>query len=150
MKRELQALLVVNGALVLLAGFAAGFPYGSAVVASIAPDAPAETAEALRAWHMAHLEGVLNGLLMIASAAAAGFLSLSQSAQRVVFWGLVTAGWTNVVASTISALTGGRGTGITGLDWNTLDFLLFMAGILGAIAAMIALALGGLRTAREP
>lgn len=150
MDRKIQALLIANGALVLLAGFVAGFPYGSTVVASIAPGAAAaDFAEPLRAWHMAHLEGVLNGLLMIAAAAAAGALTLSPASQRVILWGLIVSGWTNIVASTISALTGGRGTAVTGLDWNTLDFLLFMAGILGAVSAAIALVLGGLRTARD-
>ena len=146
MDKRLQVLLIANGALVLLAGFAAGFPYGSTVVASLAPGVTAsDFTEPLRAWHMAHLEGVLNGILMLAAAAAAGALTLSAMSQRVILWGLIVSGWTNIVASTISALTGGRGTAITGLDWNTLDFLLFMAGILGAVAAVIALALGGLR-----
>lgn len=148
MERQLQGLLVAHGALVLLAGFAAGFPYGTTVVASLGADAPATIGESLRAWRMAHLEGVLNGMLMIAAAAAAGSLSLSPVQQRTIFWGLVVSGWTNIAASTLSALTGGRGTGITGLDWNTLNFLMFMAGIVGAVAAAIALALGGIRTAR--
>ncbi|MEN6542557.1 hypothetical protein [Parvibaculum sp.] len=146
MDKKLQGLLIANGALVLLAGFAAGFPYGSTVVASLAPGvAASDFTEPLRAWHMAHLEGVLNGILMLAAAAAAGVLTLSAASQRVILWGLIVSGWTNIVASTISALTGGRGTAITGLDWNTLDFLLFMAGIVGAVAAVIALALGGLK-----
>ncbi|HUD53154.1 hypothetical protein [Parvibaculum sp.] len=149
MDKKLQGLLIANGALVLLAGFAVGFPYGTAVMASLAPDAPAAVAEQVRAWHMAHLEGVLNGLLMLAGAGVASLLTLTRNAARVIFWGLVVAGWTNIVASTISALTGGRGTGLTGLDWNSLDFLIFMAGIIGAIVAMIALALAGLKTARQ-
>jgi hypothetical protein len=98
---------------------------------------------------MAHLEGVLNGMLMIASAAAAGFLALSRGQQRIVFWGLVAAGWTNIVASTISALTGGRGTGVTGLDWNTLDFALFMLGIVGAVVAMLTFVFAGFRARSE-
>lgn len=149
MDKRLQGLLVANGALVLLAGFAVGFPYGSTVVASLAPDAPATIGESLRAWHMAHLEGVLNGMLMMASAAAAGFLALSRGQQRIVFWGLVAAGWTNIVASTISALTGGRGTGVTGLDWNTLDFALFMLGIVGAVVAMLTFVFAGFRARSE-
>ena len=148
MEKRLQALLIAQGALVLLAGFAAGMPYTSTILASLAPDAPATVGEQLRAWHMAHLEGVLNGMLMIAGAAAGGALTLSRGQQRAVYWGLVVAGWTNIVASTVSAMTGGRGTGITGFDWNTFDFLVFMAGIAGAVAAAIALAMGGLRTAR--
>src|SRR6185369_1560064 len=114
--------------------------------AALDPNAPRGAAEALRAWHMAHLEGVMNGLLMLAGAAAAAQLTLGATAQRVVFWGLVVAGWTNIVASTISALTGGRGLGVTGFDWNTLDFTLFMLGIVGSIAAIVALAIAGLRT----
>ncbi|KAB7741216.1 hypothetical protein F2P47_05580 [Parvibaculum sedimenti] len=149
MEKKLQGLLIANGALVLLAGFVAGFPYGSTVVASLAAGvAASDFTEPLRAWHMAHLEGVLNGILMFAAAAAASALTLSATSQRVILWGLIVSGWTNIVASTISALTGGRGTAITGLDWNTLDFLLFMAGILGAVAAVIALALGGLKAWR--
>ena len=44
MERPLQGLLVVRGALVLLAGFVAGFPCGSTVVASLGPEAPAPVA----------------------------------------------------------------------------------------------------------
>jgi len=148
MDKRMLGLLIANGALVLLAGFAAGFPYASAVAAALDPSAPAGAAEALRAWHMAHLEGVLNGLLILAAAAAGAQLALSPTAQRIVFWGLVAAGWTNVAASSISAITGGRGMAPTGLDWNTLDFALFMIGVAGAVAAMIALAVAGLRANR--
>lgn len=139
-------LLVANGALVLLAGFAAGFPYGAVVANSLDPSAG--FAGDLRGWHMAHLEGVLNGMLMLAAAAVAARLMLSPGQAKAVFWGLIVSGWTNIIASTISALTGGRGTGMTGLDWNTLDFLLFMAGIVGAVAALIALVRGGLALAK--
>ena len=142
-------LLIANGALVLLAGFAVGMPYGMAVGQSLDPSAPQLVPGTLRAWNMAHLEGVLNGMLMIAAAAAAMKLTLGATGEKVLFWGLVVAGWTNVVASTISALTGGRGTGITGFDWNTLDFLLFMAGIVGAVAAAIVLVRAGFATARK-
>lgn len=149
MDRKLLGLLIANGALVLFAGFAVGFPYGTALMASLAPDAPAGIAEAVRAWHMAHLEGVLNGLLMLAGAGVSALMTMTRNTQRVIFWGLIVCGWTNIVASTISALTGGRGTGLTGFDWNSVDFLLFMAGIIGGVAATIALALAGLRTSRD-
>ena len=142
-------LLVANGALVLLAGFVIGFPYGVSVVHALAGDALTGPFGDTRAWHMAHLEGVLNGMLMLAAAAAARSLPLGVRGAGIVFWGLVAAGWTNVVASTISALTGGRGTSITGLDWNTLDYALFMLGILGAVSAVVTLAGAGLRSARE-
>lgn len=142
-------LLVAHGALVLLAGFAAGFPYGMVVGQTLDPSVPQAIPGTIRAWRMAHMEGVLNGMLMIAAAAAATKLTLNATAEKVVFWGLVVSGWTNIVASTLSALTGGRGTGVTGFDWNTLNFLLFMAGVVGAVAAAIVLVRAGLAAARR-
>ena len=148
MDKRLHGLLIANGALVLLSGFAAGFLYGTALTATLIANPPVSALEALRAWHMAHLEGVLNGLLMLAAAAAAAHMTLSAGAQRTIFWGLLIAGWGNVIAASISASTGGRGLSATGLDWNTLDFVLFVFGIVGAVAAMVTIAIAGFRTPR--
>ncbi|MEQ9527540.1 MAG: hypothetical protein RIF42_03950, partial [Parvibaculaceae bacterium] len=60
--------------------------------------------------------------------------------QGIIVWGLIVTGWGNIIASDVSAMTGGRGLGFTGADWNTVTFTLFMAAILGVIAAMIAVA----------
>lgn len=147
MDKRVQALLIVNGALVLLAGYLSGFPYGTAVAEQIAGGTDGIVAS-VRAWHMAHLEGVLNGMLMIAVAAVAVQLAMTKRIESVIFWGLIVAGWTNVVASNLSALTGGRGTGVTGLDWNTFNFVVFMAGVIGAFAAAIALAIAAWRVAK--
>lgn len=147
MDKRVQALLIANGALVLLCGYISGFPYGTAVGEQIASGTDGIVGS-VRAWHMAHLEGVLNGMLMIAIAAVAVQLAMTKRLQNVIFWGLVIAGWTNVVASNLSALTGGRGTGVTGLDWNTFNFVVFMAGVFGAFAAAIALAMAAWRAAK--
>jgi hypothetical protein len=87
-------------------------------------------------------------MLMIAVAAVAVQLAMTKRIENVIFWGLVVAGWTNVIASNLSALTGGRGTGATGLDWNTFNFVVFIAGIIGAFAAAIALAIAAWRVAK--
>lgn len=147
MDKRLTGLLIVNGALVLLAGYMSGWPFAVVVGAEVS-GAVSAIPGTVRAWKMAHLEGVLNGMLMIAVAAVATQIAMSGRLQKVIFWGLVVAGWTNVVASNISAMTGGRGTGFTGMDWNTFNFLVFMAGIIGAFAAAIALAMAGWRAAK--
>ncbi|MDO8420819.1 MAG: hypothetical protein Q7S99_01540 [Parvibaculum sp.] len=148
MNKRLTGYLIANGALVLLAGYLSGIPYATAVTAQMTSGAEGMIGD-VRAWHMAHLEGVLNGMLMIAAAAAAAQIAMSGRLQNVIFWGLIVAGWTNVVASNVSAMTGGRGTGMTGMDWNTFNFLVFMAGIVGAFAAAVALAMAGWRAAKE-
>lgn len=148
MEKRLTGLLIANGALILLAGYMSGWPFAAVVGAEVS-GAVSAIPGTVRAWKMAHLEGVLNGMLMIAVAAVAMQLTLTIRLQKVIFWGLVVAGWTNVVASNVSALTGGRGTGLTGLDWNTFNFVVFMAGIIGAFAAAIALVIAGWRMAKS-
>ncbi len=135
-----HSLLIGHGALVFILGLVAGVPFLWAIEAVAAGGGAAE-AEALRAWRMAHLEGTLNGMLMIAVAAAATQLTLSEGRSSIITWGLIATGWGNILASFVSGMTGGRGLAFTGLDWNTLTFTLFSIAIVGVIAAFVVLAL---------
>lgn len=137
-----HSLLIAHGALVFILGLAAGVPFLWAIQAMSAGGGAVE-AEALRAWRMAHLEGTLNGMLMIGVAAAAKQLTLTQGRSALIAWGLIVTGWGNILASIVSGATGGRGLSATGFDWNTLTFTLFTAAIVGVILAMILLALAG-------
>jgi len=64
-----HSLLIGHGAVVFILGLVAGVPFLWALDA-IAAGGGAVEAESLRAWRMAHLEGTLNGMMMIAVAAA--------------------------------------------------------------------------------
>lgn len=140
MNRNMQMLLVGNGALVFLAGMLTGFPYASVLVTSVDPGAVTIWPGDVRAWRMAHMEGALNGMLMIAAGAAMAQAAMTARVQAIIVWGLIVTGWGNIIASVVSAMTGGRGLGFTGADWNSVTFTLFMAAILGVVAAMIAVA----------
>lgn len=135
-----HSLLIGHGALVFILGLAAGVPFLWALDA-VAAGGGAVEAEALRAWRMAHLEGTLNGMMMIAVAAAAKQLTLSEGRSSIITWGLIATGWGNILASFVSSMTGGRGLAFTGIDWNTLTFTLFSIAIVGVIAAFVVLAL---------
>lgn len=135
-----HSLLIGHGALVFILGLAAGVPFLWALDA-VAAGGGAVEAEALRAWRMAHLEGTLNGMMMIAVAAAAKQLTLSEGRSSIITWGLIATGWGNILASFVSGMTGGRGLALTGIDWNTLTFTLFSIAIVGVIAAFVVLAL---------
>lgn len=141
MNKNMQMLLAGHGALVFLAGMLAGFPFASVLVASLDPGAATMWPGDVRAWKMAHMEGALNGMLMIAVAGAMAQAAMTARVQAIIVWGLIVTGWGNIVASVVSAMTGGRGLGFTGLDWNSLTFTLFMLAIVGVVAAMIAVAL---------
>lgn len=135
-----HSLLIGHGAIVFILGLAAGVPFLWALDA-VAAGGGAVEAEALRAWRMAHLEGTLNGMMMIAVAAAAKQLTLSGGRSSIITWGLIATGWGNILASFVSGMTGGRGLAFTGIDWNTLTFTLFSIAIVGVVAAFVVLAL---------
>ena len=137
-----HSLLIGHGALIIILGLAAGVPFLWALEA-VAAGGGAADAEALRAWRMAHMEGVLNGMLMIAVAAAAKQLTLAEGRSTLITWGLIVTGWGNILASFVSGITAGRGLSFTGFDWNTLTFLLFSAAIVGVLVAMVVLAVAG-------
>ena len=139
MSGRLSSQLVLHGAIVVLLGMVAGFPYGSAVTGGEDP----------RAWRMAHLEGVLNGLMMIAIGAARSRLVLKPALQRLLFWTLVITGYGNVMASILAAASGQRGLQPGGALANNLVFGGFMLAVVGVLVALILVVVGAMAGARS-
>jgi hypothetical protein len=135
-----RSALVFHGILVILLGLLAGFPYALVVSGDLAGE--------VRAWRMAHLEGVLNGLVMIAVAAAGGLSVLTAFQSRLVVWGLLVAGYGNVAASILGASFGVRGLAPEGPWANFVVFGLFTAAIVGVFLGLGVAALGALRARR--
>lgn len=74
--------MVAHGAAVFLVGLAAGFPFAFVILEKIVLwPIPGEIEWSppgdYRGWKMAHLEGIMNGLTLIAVSAAAGSLKLT-------------------------------------------------------------------------
>ena len=141
MNERLRSLLVAHGALIFLAGMVAGFPFAFQILGHIElwpipGSLDIQMPGDYRGWRMAHLEGILNGLLLIGVGAAGARLRLSERAARWAAWGLIVCGWGNVVASFIGPIAGVRGLSFTGFGWNTLVFLLFMIAIVAIFIAM--------------
>jgi hypothetical protein len=141
MSRQAAATLTFNGLVVLLLGLIAGAPYGAALVGEWGE-------EAARAWKLAHTEGVLNGIMVLALAGCAPWMALGRAAQRVVGWGAVLAAYGNVVGATLGALTGQRGLAPQGPAANWLVFIAFMFGMWGVLVAVPTAAVGAWRELR--
>ena len=153
MAERLRALLVANGALVFMVGLVAGFPFTFVILGKIVlwplPGAlGAHLPGDVRGWRMAHLEGILNGLTLIAVAAAAPWLTLGPRAQHWVAWLLIATAWGNVVASVIGPVFGGRGLEFGGGAANSLMYLLFVAAVVAVLVAMGLVFWGAVRRAR--
>lgn len=149
-----QSLLVAHGGIVFLLGMAAGFPLAFEILGrvelwplpgSLDLQMPGDT----RGWRMAHMEGVLNGLLLVAVGACGAKLRLSLRAASWATAGLLVTAWGNIVASWIAPLTGTRGLSFSGASWNSVVFLLFMLAIVGVVVAMLLVVRGALAGARE-
>ena len=141
MNPRLRARMLYHGAIVIMLGLLAGFPYAFVLTGQIAGEE--------RAWRMAHMEGLLNGMLVLLAAAVSSALVLSARQQSWLAWSLVVAAYGNVIASTIGATFGVRGLALAGPAMNAVMNLLFwvaIAGILTGVGLMIA----GARAAARP
>jgi len=117
--------LVGHGLVVILLGLLIGFPYALVLTGSMAGSE--------RAWRMAHLEGVLNGLLLVAIGAARESLALSERESRWLAWALILTAYGNVIASAIGAAVGERGLS----PEPPLANLVVYAGFIAAVVAVL-------------
>lgn len=133
MDRRQRTVLALHGALLLVIGMLAGAPYGQAIVRGWG-DA------AVQAWKLAHLEGLTNGLLVMAVAGIGGLLVLGDRARRILVATLLVGGWANTVGGIVAALVGTRGLDPNGPSENWLVFPIWMLGLLPLVALPIAVA----------
>jgi len=129
--------LVGHGLVVILLGMLTGFPYALVVTGSMAG--------AERAWRMAHLEGVLNGLLLVAIGAAGDSLALSARQARWLEWTLVVTAYGNWLGATLGAAAGERGLTPEGPAANFAVYVLFMVAVAAVLFGLSLAVYGAFR-----
>jgi hypothetical protein len=154
MAERLQSRLIAHGALVFLVGLLAGFPFaffelGKIALWPIPGSIEVSLPGDVRGWRMAHLEGILNGLTLIAVAAVLPRLRLTLRQLQIVAWSLIITAWGNSIASVIGPAFGGRGLEFGGSGANSLMYLLFVAAVGAVIVAMWLVFRGALNAERE-
>ena len=120
--------MLFHGVVVIVLGLLAGIPFAFVISGDLVGS--------VRAWRMAHLEGVLNGLVVMAVAAGGGVMSLSARQQRWLAGGLIVAAYGNVIASIVGASFGVRGLTPTPPLSNLFVFLLFALAIVGVFLGL--------------
>jgi hypothetical protein len=134
---RIRASLVLHGVIVVVLGLLAGFPYALVISGDLVAE--------LRAWRMAHLEGILNGLILIAVGAAGSLIALTPRKGHWLLVSLLVAAYGNVVAATLGALLGVRGLRPAGPAANIVVFVLFSAAVVGILFGLYLAGLGALR-----
>jgi len=131
-------IVALNALLVVLLGmFVGGIPLVLVVMREAYHQAPTiYLAGDYRGWMMAHLEGLLNGLLMIAIAGATRLRIMGSGKERLLVASLLVAGWGNAVAAILAPLLGVRGMIFDSDFGNDFVAALFTAALIGSVAAM--------------
>lgn len=109
-----RALLVLNGVGLLISSIFSGWLYfffllGAIDLWPVVTDIPVEIGGDRRAWNMAHMEGITNGLVLIALAAAAPFVQLGPKSQTWLFWSSLITGWLFTLPAIANAIFSTRG-----------------------------------------
>ena len=132
--------LMFHGAAAITLGMLSGIPLAMVLLGELSGN-PSD-------WKLAHMEGLINGLLVIGVAAGAGLLSLSEGQQKVVYFCLPFTAYSNAFYGIVRGFSGERG---MSLDPPFANQLAAVLGGLPIFTAFIAIALvmyGALRASR--
>lgn len=159
MDARLQRLLIAHGGMVFFGGLLVGWGFlfflmGEVSLWPIPWRLDVQLPGDVRAWRMAHMEGILNGLTMLAVAGIWHNLTLSLRAQKWVAYGLIVTAWGNLIAATLGPIFGGRGLAI-GVGFheegaNHIMFFLFAIAIVTVMTAMILIIRNALSPGHAP
>lgn len=129
-------IVALNAVLVIACGmFVGGIPLVFVVAHEVYGQAVHVPGD-YRAWLMAHLEGLLNGLLMIALVSVARLRPLAATAERWLVPSLLVAGWGNTLAAVAAPLLGVRGMVLDADPANDVVALAFTLALAGSIVAL--------------
>lgn len=132
-------LLITHGALVLLVGVLAGYPYWVSLVRPYSTEADRGGGDSRgRGWRVAHATLIQTGLVMLAAGLLAPQLSLSPGTFALAAWSLVASGWGFTFAMVVGAALGVRG--LTPVPPG-LATVLFVGHVVGATGATIGVGL---------
>lgn len=114
MNERTRVLLLIHGIGLWITAVLVGWMYmfhllGEIVLFPILPAIDVQIPGETRAWNMAHLEGITNGLLLMGLAALSPLMALSDKQNRVLFWCAVITAWGFTLPAWANALAGTRG-----------------------------------------
>ncbi len=134
-------LVALNGVLMILAGMVlAGFPLAFLVMRDVYDQPPPmDVGGDYRGWVMAHLEGLLNGLLVIALGAVTRIRQpMKPRRQAWLVPALMIAGWGNVIAAVMAPAFSVRGMAVDASLMNNIVWGIFTLAMIASFAAFYA------------
>lgn len=124
--------LAFHAVIVLGLGMVSGFIWGNTMAD---PDA---TLTRAAAWRLAHIEGFANGVLMLVIALSYALVQPNAKAERLIRYGMIIVGYSNILASMYGGIFDARGT-IPGPQSSAHDLVVFFGFMPGVIAIFVVL-----------
>ena len=148
MNERARVLLVANSAGLWITAILVGWMYmfmllGEIELFPIVPAIDVQIPGEARAWNMAHLEGIINGLLLMGLAAVGPLLTLTERQQRLLFWSAIITTWGFTLPAWANALAGTRGLAFDGgpFSGGLANSVIYLSGWPAVIAVHILFAL---------
>ncbi len=153
--------LLVHGSIIAVIGLVSGFGFLFVILDSIhvwpffTIDTEAAFPGSERGWRVAHVAGVMNGMLMIIGGLAIVHVLPTLRAQAWIVWGLVYTGWGNTIFFHCANLSNNRGLSGGVTKYGEADFLGTVGYVIGAstipftITALALIALAACRLLRD-
>src|SRR5215468_10163953 len=135
MSPRAQLQLLFHGAVIVFASMLSGIPLAVAIAGD-------RGAQEVHAWSVTHTSLVSTGILLIAIAAAARHLVLTDSAARLFARTLLFSVFALSIGLVVTALSGQRGLTPQAPLLNTLLYAVNVVGVLGALCAGVLLVWG--------
>lgn len=140
--KQIQRLLIGNGALLIFFAGTIGFGFlffilGEVSLWPIPGRLEVQLPGSIKAWHMAHLEGVINGVILWVMVPLVPLLPFALRWAWRIAVGMIIVAWTFTIASLFGALfPESRGLAYGGPLTNQIAFFLFYVGILIVMGVM--------------
>jgi hypothetical protein len=139
MNQTLKKQLALHGAIVLLGAFVAGYMLAEA----ISGDMPGKKAD----WNLAHMECLVNGLLLFGVAGISGALTLGAGQARVMTWCFIGMAYCNLVFGFMRGATGASGLSFDGPLTNQVSTAFGTLGVPLGFIGLVLVILGALKKA---
>lgn len=140
MNEYLRKRLVFHAGAVVVLGMLSGIPLAMALLQVIEGD-PSD-------WSVSHMEGLINGLLMLAIAGAGSLMLLSPRQQQWLYWSIVFTGYSNALYGWARGFSGQAGMDFAPPIGNQLAALLGGLPITTAFIAISLIMIGSWKAAK--
>ena len=130
MNTNLHLFMVKHGAVVALLGACSGLMYTFVLTGDISGS--------MRAWHLAHLQGIVIGVLILAASSYITHLGLAQKGLRIVAYSFVITGYCYSIGPIFGAIFNVRGIEPV---MPVSNLLMYLSNLVASISIVIGLAL---------